>query len=100
MRRLLTVLAAVPLAVTVPALASVQPSTERPPECVTVAVHAYQPDGTFRSTWLSFCGSGPGADSALHDWADGRRFTLDGATRIGGSQCGGKADPCVIFPGG
>lgn len=71
---------------------------DQPPECVSVAVHAYQPDGSFRTTWLSFCGGSPGADSALHDWAQGRRFTLDGATAIG-NGCGGKVDPCVIFPG-
>lgn len=81
-----------------PAAAAAVPLTEQPPECVTVIVHAYQPDGTIRRVRLEFCGGSPGADSALHDWADGRRFTLDGALAIG-DGCGGRADPCVIFPG-
>ena len=67
------------------------------PECVTVIVGADQPDGTVSRVRLEFCGNGPGGESALHDWAQGRRFILDGATAIG-NGCGGKTDPCVIFP--
>ena len=87
---------AAPLALT--SAASAQPAA-RAPECVTVTVHAYQNDGTFHATRLEFCGGSPGADSALHDWAQGRPFTLDGAYAIG-DGCGGRLDPCVIFPGG
>lgn len=72
---------------------------EPPPECVTVTVGAYQPDGSIHRVRLEFCGGGPAADSALHDWAQGRRFTLDGALAIG-AGCGSRLDPCVIFPGG
>ena len=72
---------------------------DQAPECVTVTVGAYQPDGSIHRTRLEFCGGSPGADSALHDWAQGRAFTLDGALGIG-NGCGGRRDPCVIFPGG
>lgn len=75
-------------------MASAQSSA---PECVTVAVGAYQPSGALRTTWVEFCGSGPGADSALHDWAAGQRFVLDGAAGLG-DGCGTRAQPCVIFP--
>ena len=80
------------------ALALSAPAATPPPECVAVAVHAYQPAGGFETTWLEFCGGSPAADSALHDWAQGRRFTLDGATAIG-VGCGTEDSPCVIFPG-
>ena len=92
---------AAPLLVTGAAVASVPSApADQAPECVTVVVLGLQPDGTVGSrAHLEFCGGSPGADSALHDWAQGRRFTLDGALAIG-RGCGGRADPCVIFPGG
>lgn len=80
------------------AYAEAYAAADQPPECVSVAVHAYQAPGGFTTTWLEFCGGHPGGDSALHDWAQGRRFTLDGATAIG-RGCGAKASPCVLFPG-
>ena len=79
--------------------ATVPPAAaDQAPECVTVVVLGLQPDGTVGSrAHLEFCGGSPGADSALHDWAQGHRFVLDGAAAIG-DGCGGWADPCVIFP--
>lgn len=91
---LAAVILAAPLTVTAAATAS---TSEQAPECVTVVVLAPQADGTTARVHLSFCGGSPGADSALHDWAANRRFVLDGARQIGG-DCGGWADPCVIFP--
>lgn len=70
---------------------------DQAPECVTVVVLAPQADGTTARVHLEFCGNGPGADSALHDWAQGHQFVLDGARQIGG-DCGTWSAPCVIFP--
>ena len=95
---LAAILLAAPLAITGSAMATTQLPADQAPECVTVIVGAYQPDGTIHRVRLEFCGGGPGADSALHDWAQGHRFTLDGALAIG-NGCGSRADPCVIFPG-
>ena len=86
-----------PLLVTGAAIAANPVPADQAPECVTVIVGAYQPDGSIHRVRLEFCGGSPGADSALHDWAQGRQFVLDGARQLGG-DCGGRADPCVIFP--
>lgn len=70
---------------------------ELAPECVTVVVLSAQTGGGTVRLHLEFCGSGPGADSALHDYVNHNRFILDGGG-LPGVDCGGWADPCVIFP--
>ena len=100
MKRLLLLVAALALLMPLGAL-GVQAATTQPqdqaPECVTITIAAYRHDGSLARTHLTFCGNGPGKESALMDWVNGRTFQLDGATHIGGSQCGGRSDPCVIF---
>jgi len=85
------------LAVGVPGAASAT-ALDGPSECVTVKVLAYQSDGSVHRTWLEWCGNGgPGDDSPMRDAVNGGTGVLDGATRIGGGQCGTKLSPCVIF---
>lgn len=75
-------------------------AADQAPECVTVPIRGLpQPDGTVRVTWEKFCGNGPGKDSPMQDWANGKPEQLDGAYAIG-RGCGSKASPCVIFLGG
>lgn len=79
------------------AVASASVPADQAPECVHITVQSAQSNGTTRSLHLEFCGSGAGADSALHDYVNGRVFILDGGG-MPGRACGGRADPCVIFP--
>jgi hypothetical protein len=64
---------------------------ERPPECS--AARVVNPDGT--SLWLELCGSGPGIEQPLHNWAAGVTLLADGAS-VRGRGCGSRSAPCVL----
>ena len=88
---------AAPAATTAPAAPAARAGGEQAPECIHITVQSLQSDGTTVNVHYEFCGSGSGADSALHDWVDHDYFILDGGG-MPGVACGGWADPCVIFP--
>jgi len=76
--------------------ATVRPAAlaaDRPPECVTVKI--VNTNGT--RTWVTACGSGPGAEPPIPERYDGKRLIADGAF-VTGKGCGWRAAPCVLFP--
>lgn len=85
------------VAATAPAAGAPASPSSTAPECVHITVQSLQSDGTTVNVHYWFCGSGPGGDSALHDWVDHDYFILDGGG-MPGVACGGWSDPCVVFP--
>jgi len=82
-----------PALVMVAAMQSVPAAADRPPECVTVKI--VNTNGT--RTWVTACGSGPGAEPPIPERYDGKKLITDGAFVVG-QDCGWRAAPCVLFP--
>ena len=92
-----TAAAGAPVSPSARSAAAATASGEQPPECIHITVQSLQSDGTTVNLHYEFCGSGSGADSALHDWVNHDYFILDGGG-MPGVACGGWTDPCVVFP--
>src|SRR5262252_3270357 len=63
-------------------VAAVRPAAlaaDRPPECVTVKI--VNTNGT--RTWVTACGSGPGAEPPIPERYDGKKLITDGAFVVG-----------------